>query len=131
MSVSYSKKLKTYEDLTEKHASQPFNPDIANAFFRAGLIEAWGRGFEKMQADCKAQGVPGPALQYETNGLWVEFENRTSEEATEGTREKTREKQYELSKHAVDQSILRDIDMLERKCLCQSWLASVAGLRDG
>ena len=86
----------TIENLTSKHASQPFNPDIANAFFRAGMIEAWGRGIEKMQADCKAQGVPGPALRYETNGLWVEFENRTSEEATgengEKTREKTREK---------------------------------------
>ena len=27
--------------LFEKHASMPYNPLIANAFFRAGLIEAW------------------------------------------------------------------------------------------
>jgi ATP-dependent DNA helicase RecG len=27
-----------------KHPSQPFNPLIANAFFRAGYIESWGRG---------------------------------------------------------------------------------------
>ena len=41
----------TVENLTSKHASQPFNPDIASTFFRAGMIEAWGRGIEKMQAD--------------------------------------------------------------------------------
>jgi len=33
----------TVDKLLEPHASQPFNPDIANAFFRAGEIEAWGR----------------------------------------------------------------------------------------
>ncbi|MEK7814131.1 MAG: RNA-binding domain-containing protein, partial [Candidatus Desantisbacteria bacterium] len=31
----------TVETLTDKHASQPYNPDIANAFFRSGMIEAW------------------------------------------------------------------------------------------
>jgi hypothetical protein len=30
------------EQLLSKHSSQPFNPDIANAFFRSGMIEAWG-----------------------------------------------------------------------------------------
>jgi len=43
-----------------------FNPDIANAFFRAGMIEAWGRGIEQMQADCTAQGTPWPVLRHET-----------------------------------------------------------------
>ncbi|RCV62837.1 ATP-dependent DNA helicase RecG [Methanophagales archaeon] len=32
----------TIETLKQKHPSKPYNPDIANAFFRAGLIEAWG-----------------------------------------------------------------------------------------
>jgi ATP-dependent DNA helicase RecG len=30
----------TIETLLEKHASKPFNPDIANAFFRSGYIES-------------------------------------------------------------------------------------------
>ena len=38
----------TLEKLMAKHASHPFNPDIANAFFRAGLIESWGRGIERI-----------------------------------------------------------------------------------
>ena len=32
----------TIEKLKQKHPSNPYNPDIANAFFRAGLIGAWG-----------------------------------------------------------------------------------------
>jgi len=31
-----------------KHPSKPFNPLLANAFFRAGYIESWGRGIEKI-----------------------------------------------------------------------------------
>ena len=38
----------TVENLKVKHASKPFNPDIANALFRCGDIEAWGRGTLKM-----------------------------------------------------------------------------------
>ncbi|HBY98802.1 MAG TPA: transcriptional regulator [Chloroflexi bacterium] len=86
----------TVERLLSKHPSQPFNPDIANAFFRAGMIEAWGRGIEQMQVDCEAHGVPGPALRHEANGLWVEFANRVTEktsgeilETTQKTTQKT------------------------------------------
>ena len=72
----------TVERLLAKHASQPFNPDIANAFFRGGMIEAWGRGIEKMRAACESQGVPEPVLRVERTGMWVEFENRTPDEVT-------------------------------------------------
>ena len=63
----------TVERLTEKHSSQPYNPDIANAFFRAGMIESWGRGIERIMDACKAAGVPAPELRYEHTGLWVIF----------------------------------------------------------
>ena len=56
-----------------KHPSLPYNPDIANAFFRSGYIEAWGRGFSKMTAKCLATGLPEPLYYYEMSGFWVEF----------------------------------------------------------
>ena len=40
----------TAAKLKQKHASLPFNPVIANVFFRAGEIEAWGRGVERIFA---------------------------------------------------------------------------------
>ncbi len=46
---------------------------VARAFFRAGMIEAWGRGIEKILAACQAAGVPTPELRYQHTGLWVVF----------------------------------------------------------
>ncbi|MBI2944435.1 MAG: putative DNA binding domain-containing protein [Candidatus Wallbacteria bacterium] len=63
----------TVEKLKRKHASHPFNPDLATAFFRAGAIEAWGRGIERMMAACRTAGVPEPVLEHEETGLWVNF----------------------------------------------------------
>ena len=48
--------------LLEKHSSEPYNPDVAHAFFRAGMIEAWRRGIEKILMACQAAGVPMPEL---------------------------------------------------------------------
>ncbi len=64
----------TVARLLDKHSSLPFNPDIANAFFRAGMIESWGRGIERMMETCRQAGVAEPALRYEHSGLWVTFD---------------------------------------------------------
>ena len=61
----------TVETLTQKHASQPYNPDIANTFFRAGMIEAWGRGIERIFSACKEINAPLPDFKYEESGLWI------------------------------------------------------------
>lgn len=63
----------TMAKLRGKHSSQPFNPDVANAFFRAGMIEAWGRGIERIMDACRAAGTARPKLRHEPSGLWVEF----------------------------------------------------------
>lgn len=42
----------TVEDLLRKHPSKPYNPDIANALFRSGYIESWGRGTLNMIKEC-------------------------------------------------------------------------------
>lgn len=36
----------TTENLMKTYNSRPYNPDLANTFFRAGYIESWGRGFK-------------------------------------------------------------------------------------
>ena len=47
----------TIERLLGKHPSCPYNPLVANAFFRAGYIESWGRGIEKIRQECIAHGI--------------------------------------------------------------------------
>lgn len=63
----------TQETLLGPHASQPPNPDIANTFFRAGEIEAWGRGIERIFDACREAGTPKPNIRFESGGLWMEF----------------------------------------------------------
>lgn len=63
----------TLEKLLTKHESIPYNPDIANAFFRAGLIESWGRGIERIVETCQKESYPIPEWRVEPNGLWVVF----------------------------------------------------------
>ena len=50
----------TVQNLMEKHASRPYNPDIANALFRSGYIESWGRGTIKIIRACKLARIPEP-----------------------------------------------------------------------
>ncbi len=63
----------TKEKLLTKHSSEPFNPDIANAFFRAGLIEAWGRGISKMKNACIKAGDLELEVEIESGGYWLKF----------------------------------------------------------
>jgi ATP-dependent DNA helicase RecG len=63
----------TVDMLQKKHSSIPYNPDIANAFFRSGYVEAWGRGIEKINENCVEAGLPLPLITYNTGGCWVEF----------------------------------------------------------
>ena len=61
------------EKLLGEHASHPYNPKVANAFFRAGEIEAWGRGIRKIFEACSAGGAPQPDIRLDGHDLWVEF----------------------------------------------------------
>ena len=63
----------TIENLSIKHPSKPYNPDIANALFRSGYIESWGRGTLKMINECIRFGIPKPKYFYDMSGFWVEF----------------------------------------------------------
>jgi ATP-dependent DNA helicase RecG len=53
----------TAERLLGPHESRPPNPDVANCFFRAGLIEAWGRGYDKIREACEDAGAPAPKVE--------------------------------------------------------------------
>lgn len=63
----------TVENLKQKHSSIPFNPDIANAFFRAGLVESWGRGTIKIIEQCMEHGLPKPEFENSGKDFWVIF----------------------------------------------------------
>lgn len=61
------------ESFLKRHSSRPFNPLVANAFFRAGHVQAWGRGVQHILAACREAQTPQPRIVYEPGGLWLEF----------------------------------------------------------
>ena len=63
----------TLDRLLGPHASTPHNPGIANAFFRAGMIEAWGRGIESIVETCQSAGTVQPKWLVESDGLRLEL----------------------------------------------------------
>ncbi|MDR1343196.1 MAG: putative DNA binding domain-containing protein [Prevotellaceae bacterium] len=63
----------TVDDLLQEHSSRPYNPDIANAFFRSGYVESWGRGIEKITEQCTAAGLPAPQFSPKGSDFWVTF----------------------------------------------------------
>ncbi len=63
----------TVESLFIKHDSQPYNHNIANVFYRAGYIEHWGRGIEKICNACDELGAERPVYELIGHGLRVYF----------------------------------------------------------
>ncbi|MCY4427525.1 MAG: ATP-dependent DNA helicase [Halieaceae bacterium] len=64
----------TLEQLLGKHPSAPCNPLIADAFFRAGYIESWGRGIEKINHECRQHGIEPPLYDTGMSGLMLTFQ---------------------------------------------------------
>ncbi len=64
----------TEEKLFQKHKSIKYNPLIAEAFFKAGYIETWGRGIQKICDACKENENPLPKYSIDNNDFTVTFE---------------------------------------------------------
>ena len=62
--------------LFEKHASNPYNPNIAHVFYLAGYVESWGRGIEKIMNDCKRDGSPAPEYTVHPGDIMIKFTAR-------------------------------------------------------
>ena len=63
----------TVETLMQPHDSIPYNPDIANIFYRAGYIETWGQGIKKICDECMALGADLPRYEIVGTGIRVYF----------------------------------------------------------
>jgi ATP-dependent DNA helicase RecG len=47
---------------------------FTNAFFRAGYIESWGRGIEKIHRECREHGIEPPVYDFGMAGLMLTFQ---------------------------------------------------------
>lgn len=74
----------TLENLLQKHPSRPHNPDIANALFRSGDIETWGRGFRKIIQSTLEQKQLPPQIDYQSGMMLTFYSDTRSQLYAEG-----------------------------------------------
>lgn len=85
-----------------KHASSPYNPNIAHVFYLAGFIESWGRGIEKMCASCREDNLPAPTFTINPSDIMIEFRApkdrvvRVTEKVTDRVTEKVTDREKKL-----------------------------------
>lgn len=78
----------TPDDLLKPHKSKPRNKLISAVFYRAGYIETWGRGIEKVCAAFDAEQMQRPKFEFTCGGLNTIIyrkENATEEGTQTGT----------------------------------------------
>lgn len=63
----------TTAGLSREHQSVQRNPIIAEVFHRAGLIEKWGRGTNRVIEQCRKHGIPPPEFREITGATVVSF----------------------------------------------------------
>lgn len=74
----------TVEDLSKSHPSRPHNKLIADVFYKAGFIESWGRGTQRIIDKCITEGLPAPVYEYKMGFLYLVFSNeRVNERVNE------------------------------------------------
>lgn len=59
----------TIESLKQAHSSKPRNRCIANVFYKAGFIESWGRGIDKICDGFTAKGFEEPVFEHNSGGV--------------------------------------------------------------
>lgn len=68
----------TIDRLMGSHRSVPRNPSMANVFFRAGLIESFGRGIDMIMSQFDDRDVPPPVFDCQMDEFSVTFTNEVN-----------------------------------------------------
>lgn len=104
----------TLQRLLGKHPSRPFNPLLANAFFRAGYIEAWGRGIDRIHRECRAHRIPEPLFEFDVAGVMVTFRASDDHVAVVRAAESTAQKTAQKTTQKTEDTDARVLALLRR-----------------
>jgi len=108
------------KDLKKPHSSHPRNRLIANTFYRAGLIEEWGSGIERMTATLKENGLPEPGFEEQGQGFVAKLYGRDSSEINSADLESLNSRQktaieYAKEHGSIDNSTYQELTDISRQ----------------
>ena len=119
----------TVDTLMRPHKSEPFNPSIAHVFYRAGYIEAWGRGIQKICEACQELGTPDPEYRVLGDDITVKFFALESAKISES---KNPKHQGDVLGDVLEEKILRELRRdakLNQKELAEILQTSIASVQ--
>lgn len=118
----------TPESLTRAHPSVQRNPIIAEVFHRAGLIEKWGRGTNRVAEMCRAAGIAPPEFAEIAGAAVVTFRVIVGlgQPRLESQLESQQESQLESGEGTLEKRIL---GLLKQGPLSRSELSHLVGQR--
>ena len=119
------------EKFNQEHTSKPFNPVIANVFYKAGFVESWGKGTNNIVQECLKMGLPEPSYEYSFHSVTLTFYkspvkgSHTTQETTQETtvakvialiKANPRITRHELAQklHKSDATVKEHLDKLKR-----------------
>ncbi len=123
----------TPETLKHVHRSHLRNRKIAEMFYYAGWIEAWGSGIQKILSECAQMGLPEPEWRDEQYTVWLTFRkdiltedylrslglNERQIKAVLWVKEKgsITNRQYRELTGLSDEGARRDLNVLVKRCI--------------
>lgn len=99
----------TPEKLTRPHESKPWNPIIANVFYRAGIIERWGSGTLNIIDWCKENGNPFPTWQEQAGSVYVTFRPTSLAKDQVGTKWRLSGDQVEIFRNCLTDKAIGEL----------------------
>lgn len=90
----------TIKTLFKRHESRPRNKLIANVFYLAGFIEAWGRGYEKIRDAFKAENLEMPVFE-EVHGGFMATVKREKFVAIQGRKDVAKDVIKDVTKDVI------------------------------
>jgi ATP-dependent DNA helicase RecG len=102
------------EDLKKPHSSYPRNELLADTFYRAGLIEEWGSGIQRIIGALNEEKLPEPEFEEQGNGFIIRFIDKELSKVPLDIPESLNDRQQAaldyLTKHeSIDNSIYREL----------------------
>lgn len=125
----------TPDSLRHEHASVPRNPLIAEVFHRAGYVERWGRGTNRVIEMCRQAGTPEPEFAEIAGAAVVRFRVKVGvtprvarQDEPQATPQVTPHVTPQVTPHVTPQ--VRALLRAARRASRRDELQAAAGIRD-
>lgn len=125
----------TVETLLNKHTSKPRNPKMAQVFYRAGFIEAWGRGYEKIMKAFDRANLKRPEFRVEQGGVTaiiyreIFMSVRGDQKSTQTEPNRTKNEPKTKQKRIKNEQKIRIVELLaENPTITRAEIAEILGI---